>query len=83
LGWLIKRIGGRRSFQGANDSASLSPGRSSTIPSLILADEPTGSLDSKAEKAVLDLLRELHRERGGDPDRGDARCAGRSSTPIA
>jgi len=33
-------------------------------PELILADEPTGSLDSKTEKAVLDLLRELHRERG-------------------
>jgi putative ABC transport system ATP-binding protein len=33
-------------------------------PQLILADEPTGSLDSKTEKAVLDLLRELHRERG-------------------
>lgn len=33
-------------------------------PELILADEPTGSLDSKNEKQVLDLLRELQSERG-------------------
>ncbi|MCI2430857.1 ABC transporter ATP-binding protein [Candidatus Acetothermia bacterium] len=33
-------------------------------PELILADEPTGSLDSKSEKQVLDLLRELQTERG-------------------
>lgn len=33
-------------------------------PQLILADEPTGSLDSKAEKHVLDLLKELQAERG-------------------
>jgi putative ABC transport system ATP-binding protein len=33
-------------------------------PELILADEPTGSLDSKNEKDVLDLLRELQTERG-------------------
>lgn len=33
-------------------------------PELILADEPTGSLDSKTEKYVLDLLKELQSERG-------------------
>lgn len=33
-------------------------------PELILADEPTGSLDSKNEKQVLDLLKELRAERG-------------------
>lgn len=33
-------------------------------PEIVLADEPTGSLDSKNEKQVLDILRELQAERG-------------------
>jgi len=31
-------------------------------PSILLADEPTGNLDSKNSEAVIDLLRDLHRE---------------------
>ncbi len=36
----------------------------STEPKLLLADEPTGSLDTKRGRAVLDLLREVCREQG-------------------
>ena len=31
-------------------------------PSILLADEPTGNLDSKNSEAVMALLRQLHRE---------------------
>lgn len=33
-------------------------------PDIILADEPTGALDSKTGRMVMDLFHKLHRERG-------------------
>jgi predicted ABC-type transport system involved in lysophospholipase L1 biosynthesis ATPase subunit len=33
-------------------------------PAVLLADEPTGNLDSEASDRVMDLIGRLHRERG-------------------
>jgi lipoprotein-releasing system ATP-binding protein len=35
-----------------------------TMPRLVLADEPTGNLDSRTSRDLIGLIRELHRERG-------------------
>jgi putative ABC transport system ATP-binding protein len=35
-----------------------------TEPSIILADEPTGNLDSKTSKEIMELFARLHSERG-------------------
>ena len=33
-------------------------------PSIILADEPTGALDSKTGRVIMDIFHKLHEEQG-------------------
>ena len=42
-------------------------------PSVLLADEPTGNLDSESAQQIIELLLKLHRELGSDPGAGHAR----------
>ncbi len=44
----------------ASASAWRSPGPSPNEPTLVLADEPTGALDSEGGHEVLELFRRLH-----------------------
>jgi ABC-type lipoprotein export system ATPase subunit len=54
----------RTNCQAASASAWLSPGRWPTDPPVILADEPTGSLDSVSTAQVFGILRDLVALRG-------------------
>jgi putative ABC transport system ATP-binding protein len=65
----LERVG--MSHRGRHLPAQLSGGQQQRVavaraiagsPSLLLADEPTGNLDSRNAEAVMELLRDLHRE---------------------
>ena len=54
----------RRSCRGANSSAWRWRGPSSCKPAVLLADEPTGSLDFATGAKVMELMFEMNREAG-------------------
>jgi putative ABC transport system ATP-binding protein len=67
---LLERLGLGERMQARSETLSMGERQRvmiaralSTEPRLLLADEPTGSLDSKRGREVLELLRELCRER--------------------
>ena len=57
----------------ASSSAWPSPALSPTSPTLILADEPTGELDSTTAHANLPITARRHRQRGRDNHHDDTR----------
>ena len=58
--WDIERSICRASFQGGNSSGLRSRARWPANRRYLLADEPTGNLDSTNGEAVMQLLAQLH-----------------------
>ena len=62
--WAIGSITSRRGSPAASSNASRLPARLINRCSLLIADEPTGNLDSKTGEEILGLFRQLNREDG-------------------
>jgi lipoprotein-releasing system ATP-binding protein len=63
VGLRERRHHGARALSGGEQQRVAIARALARTPSLLLADEPTGNLDSAAAQAVFGLLRELHDER--------------------
>jgi lipoprotein-releasing system ATP-binding protein len=63
VGLAQRRHHGARALSGGEQQRVAIARALARTPSLLLADEPTGNLDSAAAQAVFGLLRELHDER--------------------
>ena len=64
--WPTRPTPTRASSRAASSSASRSPGRWRWSPKLMLFDEPTSALDPELVGEVLDVMKELGRERHDD-----------------
>ena len=59
-GWLAAKITIRASFPAGSNSASRLRGRLINDPEVLLADEPTGNLDSRTSVEIMGIFQQLN-----------------------